>query len=294
MRSDKLPIAALLGAALVWGAAFSLVKKALLDADALSFLGLRFAVALISFAAVLMWLPNRRVLLEMTPRQWGMGAATGAALYGGFLFQTLGLHFTSAANSAFITGLCVIMVPFLMWAGGAPPRRKHTAGALVAAAGLFWITGADIAGVDQGDLLTLVCAVLFALHIICLGVFGRKVNVLGLFAVQLLVAALLAVGAAAFWGGPVRWSAGVVAALGVTGVFATSAAFFLQTWAQSRLEPVRASLWILTEPLFALGFGAAILGEFPGFSGLVGAALIFFGVIVSEAGERLAPRLLYV
>jgi len=294
LRSDKLSIAALLGAALVWGATFSLVKKALLDADALSFLGLRFAVALISFVAVWVWLPNRRVLLEMTSYQWGIGAAAGATLYGGFLFQTLGLRFTSIANSAFITGLCVIMVPFLMWAGGAPTRRKHTAGALVAAAGLFCITGANIAGVGQGDLLTLVCALLFALHIICLGTFGWKVNVLGLFTVQLLIATLLAVGVAVLWGGPVRWSAEVIIALGVTGVFVTSVAFFLQTWAQRHLEPARASLWILTEPLFALGFGAAILGEFPGSSGLVGAAIIFFGVIVAEAGERLAPRLLYV
>ncbi|MBT3351330.1 MAG: DMT family transporter [Nitrospinaceae bacterium] len=294
MRSDKLPIAALLCAALIWGATFSLVKKALLDVDALSFLGFRFVVALVSFAVVVVWLPNRRVLVEMTSRQWGMGIATGTALYGGFVFQTLGLRFTSAANSAFITGLCVIMVPFLMWAGGAPPRRKHAAGALISAAGLFWITGADIAEVGQGDLFTLVCAFFFALHIICLGVFGKRVNVLGLFAVQLLVAAILAVGAAVFWGGPVRWSAEVVLALGVTGIFATSAAFFLQTWAQSRLEPVRASIWILAEPLFALGFGVVILGEFPAYLGLVGAAIIFLGVIVAEVGDRLAPRLLNV
>ena len=289
MHNLNLPVAALLAAALVWGATFPLVKTALLDVDAISFLGMRFAAALGVLAVVLAGLPRRPEILRIRPAEWSMGAVAGAALYGGFLFQTLGLRTTTAVNSAFITGLCVVMVPFLMWVGGKPPRLKHAAGAAIAALGLWGLTGADFAGVGRGDLLTLVCALMFALHIICLGTFGKRVKTLRFFCVQLLSASALAAAGAFLWGGPVRMSAGVAIALLVTGVFATTGAFFLQTWAQRRLEPTRASIWILTEPLFALGFGAVLLGEFPGAAGLAGAALILTGVWVAETGGRLSP-----
>jgi drug/metabolite transporter (DMT)-like permease len=292
LHSLNLPVAALLAAALIWGVTFPLVKTALLDVDAISFLGMRFAVALVVLAVAFAGLPRRQEILRMRPAEWAMGAVAGAALYGGFLFQTLGLRTTTAANSAFITGLCVVMVPFLMWAGGKPPRLKHTVGAAIAALGLWGLTGADFAGVGRGDLLTLVCALMFALHIICLGTFGKRVETLRFFCVQLLSASALAAAGAFLWGGPVRWSAGVAIALLVTGVFATTGAFFLQTWAQRRLEPSRASIWILTEPLFALGFGAILLGEFPGPAGLAGAALILTGVWVVETGGRLAPGMI--
>ena len=286
MPSKKLPVAALLAATFIWGSTFSLVKAALLDADALSFLGLRFAVALGSFALVYGALPRRAGLRELGPGGWLMGAAAGAALFGGFFFQTLGLRFTTAANSAFITGLCVIMVPFLLWAGGKPPERRHLAGALAAGFGLYWLTGADLAATGLGDWLTLACALFFALHIICLGGFGRKLDAHGFFFTQLLAASMLAAACALLWGGPVTWSGSILIALGVTGVLATSLAFFLQTWAQHRLEPAHAAVWILCEPLFALGFGMVLLGEFPAPLGYAGAALILFGVAASETGGR--------
>jgi drug/metabolite transporter (DMT)-like permease len=286
LRSKKLTVAALLAATFIWGSTFSLVKAALLGADALSFLGLRFAVALGSFALVYGALPRQAGLRELGPGGWLMGAAAGGALYGGFFFQTLGLRLTTAANSAFITGLCVIMVPFLLWAGGRPPERRHLAGALAAGLGLYWLTGADLAAAGLGDWLTLACAFFFALHIICLGSFGPKLDTHGFFFAQLLTASLLAVVCALIWGGPVVWSGSIFIALGVTGVLATSLAFFLQTWAQRRLEPARAAVWFLCEPLFALGFGMVLLGEFPAPLGYAGAALILFGVAASEMGGR--------
>jgi drug/metabolite transporter (DMT)-like permease len=217
-----------------------------------------------------------------------MGVVTGAVLYGGFFFQTQGLRFTTAANSAFITGLCVIMVPFLIWVGGKTPKRAHAAGACISLFGLYWLTGADLALTGRGDFLTLLCALMFALHIICLGVFGKQVDSFKLFAVQLFSAAIMAVTIGFGWGGPVRWSANLIVALVVTGVFATSVAFFFQTWAQRRMAPSRASIWILTEPLFALGFGLLLLGEIPPPIGLMGAAFVLLGVAVAEVSDVIA------
>jgi drug/metabolite transporter (DMT)-like permease len=198
------------------------------------------------------------------------------------------LRFTTAANSAFITGLCVIMVPFLIWISGKRPKRAHAAGACISLFGLYWLTGADLALTGWGDFLTLLCALMFALHIICLGVFGKRVDSFELFAVQLFSAAMLAVIIGFGWGGPVRWSGNLIVALIVTGVFATSVAFFFQTWAQRRMAPSRASIWILTEPLFALGFGLLLLGEIPPPIGLMGAAFVLLGVAVAEVSDVIA------
>ncbi len=288
MRSEKLPVAALLAAAFIWGSTFALVKTALADADPLAFLGLRFTAAFASTAIAVFFIPRRFAIRGLGVRELAMGGITGAALYGGFFFQTQGLRFTTAANSAFITGLCVIMVPFLIWVSGKTPRRTHVAGAFISLLGLYWLTGADLALTGRGDLLTLLCALMFALHIICLGVFGKRVDSFKLFAVQLLFATVLAVAVGFGWGGPVRWSANLIVALAVTGVLATSVAFFFQTWAQRRMAPSRASIWILTEPLFALGFGLLLLGEIPPPIGLLGAAFVLLGVAVAESGGRIA------
>ncbi len=285
MRSEKLPVAALLAAAFIWGSTFALVKTALADSDPLSFLGLRFAVAFASMVIAIIMMPGRFAIRGLRFEETVMGAVTGAVLYGGFFFQTQGLKFTTAANSAFITGLCVIMVPFLIWIGGKRPKRAHAAGACISLFGLYWLAGADLALTGRGDFLTLLCALMFALHIICLGVFGKRVDSFKLFAVQLFFAALLAVTVGFGWGGPVRWSANLIIALTVTGVFATSVAFFFQTWAQRRMAPSRASIWILTEPLFALGFGLLLLGEIPPPIGLMGAAFVLLGVAVAEVSD---------
>ncbi|MEE9239801.1 MAG: DMT family transporter [bacterium] len=287
MRSENLPVAALLAATFIWGSTFALVKAALADTDPLSFLGLRFAVAFGSTALAVMVIPRRFMFRRLSFGDVMMGGLTGATLYGGFFFQTQGLRFTTAANSAFITGLCVIMVPFLIWVSGKTPRRTHVAGACLSLFGLYWLTGGGLALTGRGDLLTLLCALMFALHIICLGVFGRRVESFRLFAVQLFFAALLAMLIGFGWGGPVRWSGNLIVALVVTGVLATSVAFFFQTWAQRRMAPSRASIWILTEPLFALGFGLLLLGEIPPPIGLLGAAFMLLGVAVAERGGKI-------
>lgn len=287
MRSEKLPVVALLAAAFIWGSTFALVKSALHDTDPISFLGLRFATAMVSIAIAMFFVPRRFVTRGLGFGEWMMGGITGISLYGGFFFQTMGLRFTSAANSAFITGLCVIMVPFLIWVSGKPPQWRHVAGAFVSLLGLYWLTEANLRATGWGDFLTLLCALMFALHIICLGVFGRRMDSFQLFSVQLFSASVLAVAVGFGWGGPIRWSANLVVALSVTGVLATSAAFFFQTWAQRRMAPSRASIWILTEPLFALGFGLLILGEIPPPIGLLGAALVLLGVAVAESDGRI-------
>ncbi|MDA1001386.1 MAG: DMT family transporter, partial [bacterium] len=218
----------------------------------------------------------------------GAGLVAGAALFGGFFFQTMGLRWTTTANSAFLTTLFVVFVPLFLWLGGRKPRLWESLGALVAVLGLYTISGARFDEAGRGDALTLLCAVMFALHIRCLGKWGRRIEPVRFFAIQVSVAGALAVAAGLLWGGPVAWSGTLVLALAVTGILGTASGFFLQTWAQRRLAPIEVSLWLLTEPLFALVFGAILLGEFPGPGPALGACLILLGAFLALAGDSFA------
>lgn len=288
-RERALAAGALLLAALFWGATFSLVKEALQSAEMLSFLALRFAVALPAVWAAV-WVMRGREVMRGPRADWAAGAVAGAALFGGFFFQTWGLRTTTAANSAFLTALFVVLVPLFLWMGGRKPKPWEALGAGVAVLGFYWMSGARFAETGLGDGLTLLCAVMFALHILCLGKWGREIGSLRFFAIQIIVASALSGAAALLWGGPVVWSAPLVAALAVTGILGTAAGFFLQTWAQRRLEPVQVSLWLLAEPLFALGFAVALLGEIPGPAALLGACLILLGSALALTGFPFAGR----
>jgi len=268
----------LVGITFIWGTTFVLVKSALDDVSTLLFLGLRFSLA----AAVLAILA-RRVRID---RALVAGSLlVGTSLFAGYLLQTLGLRWTTPSKSAFITAFSVPLVPVLMglafrrFAGWGP-----LGGITAATAGLYFLTvPAGIGALNRGDLLTLGCALAFALHIILLGRFTRVLPTLGLAAGQIIVAALLSL-AAVPWAEPatLRFSAVLLIAIVVTGLFATALAFSVMTWAQRYTTPTYAALIFSLEPLFAWLASWALMGEQLRGREVLGAFLILAGVIAAE------------
>src|ERR1700759_570838 len=153
---------------LLWGATFVVVRNALGHVSVLLFLAVRFGLA-----AGLMWAFRPRALLGTKKEEWVAGAAMGFFMFGGYAFQTAGLQYTTPAKSAFVTGSSVVLVPLLL---GIFWRKRLTAwvyvGTLAAVAGLYLLTvpaaasGGGMARLNRGDLLTLVAAALYAVHII--------------------------------------------------------------------------------------------------------------------------------
>jgi hypothetical protein len=103
---------------LIWGATFVVVKDALADVSVVVYIAVRFALAA-AVMAVIFWRSIRR----LTPRTAWAGAQIGVAMFGGYIFQTAGLKFTTPAKAAFITGSCVVLVPLLLAVSG---RRRIT------------------------------------------------------------------------------------------------------------------------------------------------------------------------
>lgn len=271
--------AAVLAAAVLFGSTFVVVKDAVAEAEVVPFLAVRFLVG----AAVLAPLSLRRRPDEPQAGVLAAGAACGGVLLAGYLFQTAGLQYTTASVSAFVTYLLVVLVPVLSAVVlRRPPGRATVAGVVLATAGLFLLTGRGRGlGLGRGELLTLGCALAFAVHILLLAELSPRHDTVRLTAVQLLVVGAACLVPGAFLGG-YRFPAGAWAAAAYTGASVSALAFGLQVWGQRRVGPARTSLLLMLEPVTAAVVGAAA-GERLGWAGGAGAALILAGIAVAEA-----------
>jgi drug/metabolite transporter (DMT)-like permease len=260
-------ILALVAAAFLFGATFVVVKSALDTMGPLSFIAWRFGLGGILLAAF--GLPRGRAV-------WRDGTLAGIALFAGYALQTAGLQFTSASNSALITGLYVVITPLLVaaFARRAPSRWILLAAAL-AFGGVVLLTGVDDLSLRIGDLLTVGCAIAFAFHIYALGLFAPRHRLIPFTTVQIAVTTVLSIiGAALFEPGARIPDRSAWAAIAITAVGVTVGAFLLQIWAQTVVGAATAAVVLSAEPAFGVATGWVVLGERLSPAGWVGAGLI--------------------
>lgn len=276
---------ALLAICAIWGSTFVVVKNALADASPLVFLVLRFTLA----SALLLLVFRRTAAL----RQPGVGRAAlvvGSLLCAGYIFQTVGLQYTTPAKSAFITSLSSVLVPVLIvLLFRRRPGAWALAGLAVAAVGSYFLTvPPGEFRVARGDLITFFCTVGFAGHIVAVGHYAPRFAYTTLAVAQVLAAllctavALPLAGLSGLETPLLVWSGRLLVALVVTAALATVLAFSVQTWAQQFTPPAHTALLFTTEPVFAALTSYLALGERLDGRGMLGAGLILAGVLLSE------------
>jgi len=216
-----------------------------------------------------------------------VGGLIGIVLAVSYLFQTYGLSDTTATNTGLITGLFVVFAPLAaraLFGVRTPPVLWVAIG--VSVAGLALLTGAAPAGLVLGDVLALCCAACFGLHIALLGRYAKGHDAAVLALGQIASAAVIfLVLRLALWPvlGPVAWpTPRVWFALIVTGVVASAAAFYVQTFVQQRLSAVETAVIIVMEPLFAAIFGYLLAGDRLTWVQIVGAVLMVNAFFVGE------------
>lgn len=269
---------------IVWGSSFILMKNLLDYTPVFTYLSLRFLLA-----SIILCLLFFKRLKNITPNALKQGSLIGLFLFAGMALQVSGLKFTSASNSGFITGLSVVIVPVLS-ALYLKKKPKPTAliGVMLAAAGLFFLTGGVQFRFNKGDLLTFICAICFALQIIFIDKAASEEDPVLIAIIQIVTAAILFTGV---WGFQ-RFQLPVINMTLVTtilwtGVMGTSLALAIQTVAQKYTSPTRTALIITCEPVFAAIFAWTIpnsqgVTEKPGLYTIVGCILILTGMILSE------------
>ena len=282
MKSKTRAELALIAATCVWGGTFQIVKVGMNYVSPVLLIAVRFVVATV----VLLLFFHRRIF--PIPRASMMkGAVLSLFLFLGFVAQNIGLTITSASKSAFITGMMVIFVPLLQFViERRLPKIGNIVGVVIVAAGLWFLTSPVGAGLNAGDALTLVCALLFAVYIVYLDVISKEMTPMQLVFLQMFCTAMYALIATLAFETPVfHWSGEGIAALLYLTFLATLVTTYVQTRFQKDTTPTRAVVIFSIEPVVASLMAALILGERMGTLGVFGGALIVGGVLISELSD---------
>lgn len=270
---------ALLGAALIWGSSFFVMKNAVAGVPVLMLLGIRFTVG----CALLCALFPRR-LKKLNKRLLGHGALLGALLLTAYIAQTFGLKGTTPGKNAFLTAVYCVLVPFMNWA---VVRRAPTAwnwlAAVMCLGGIGLVSLNEALTVNMGDALTLLGGVFFAAHMVAVSRFGEQEDPVLLTAVQFGMAALCSWALSlATETPPSPFPENAWAELIYLSVFATTIALLLQNVGQSVTPAAPASILLSLESVFGVLFSMIFYHEQVTMRLWAGFGLIFAAVLVSE------------
>jgi drug/metabolite transporter (DMT)-like permease len=282
----------LLLAAAIWGLAFVYQKSAMEHVSECVFIAARGFLASIALAP-LAWLERRREpKSKTTPSILPIALAGGTAFFLGAIFQQIGLRTTSVGNTGFLTGLYVIITPFLMWGltRRAPSRLVWGAVAL-SFLGTWLLGGGTVTGFSFGDLLVAICAVFWAGHMVIVGrsaVFDRPITFTAIqFAV---VGALGLVGALITepltLTGTIRGLSGAAGSIAYVGLLSSALTFTLLAVAMKHTPPSEAAIIVSLEAVFAALAGAVLLGERLSWIACLGAAMILIATLIVQIGVQ--------
>ena len=269
-------------ATIIWGSSFIVMKDTLDNVKPLMLLASRFIIA--AAALTLACIPRFR---KADAAVFGHGALMGVLLGSAYILQTYGLVFTTPGKNAFLTTFYVVLVPFLYWATNRKkPDGYNIAAAVLCVAGVGFLSLApgDGTGINLGDLLTLCCGVLYAMHIVAVRRATESgADVMLLTWMQFAAAAVICLaGTLIFEGRPAVPSGRPLWSIVYLGLAATALGLFLQNFGQERVPPSPASVILSFEAVFGAAFSLALGYDDPKPRLFAGFALMFLAVIVSE------------
>lgn len=268
-----------------WGASFLLTKSSLSQLATFNFLTIRFFLAFILSSIIFF-----KKIINVDKKTFKYGIILGVVIYATFAFQTMGLNYTTASKSAFITGFNVMLVPvFSTILMKKIPDKKVIFSVFIAFIGLGLLTlNKNISGINIGDIYTFICAIICAIHILLVGKYTIKCESIALAVIQIGVCAVLSLITSLAFESPIMPTSNTVwINIIILSVVCTSGAFIVQSIAQRFTSPTHTALIYTAEPVFAAIFGYIVLGEMLRNKGLLGALLILTGMIITEVDFKL-------
>lgn len=289
MKKQLSGIFALLGATVIWGSAFIAQSVGMDKIGPFTFQAVRCFLAVLFLFPASALFPGKKGFWESwkDPQLWKSGLICGLALFVASSLQQIGLIYTDAGKAGFLTAMYIVFVPFLGLFVGQKPGRNAVISLIPAVAGLYLLSCTSVSGVNKGDILLLLCAVAFSVQILligrhCAGLDGVKLN-----CVQALVVTVLSVPFALLTetvDGALVLSCWLP--LGYAGVLSMGVAYSLQIVGQKRVAPAAAALLMSLESVFAVLFGWLLLHETMTGTEMLGCALVFSAVVISQLPEK--------
>ncbi len=278
---DKyLPKAAIVFATMIWGATFMWVKDGITQLDPIYFIGLRFSLA---FLALILIFPSKR---KIEKEEFKIGFLIGITMFFAYIAQTIGLKYTTISNNAFITGLFVVFVPFVSFFLGEERISFVTIfGTVLAVMGLYLLSFSKggIKSINIGDILTLMCAILFAIQIVLVGRYTKIYDPVKLLIVQIFTVAILSLSISFLMGTytfTIRYSG--IQSIVLNALLGTVLAYYIQNKFQNKMSNTEAGLIFSLEPVFAGLFAYIFRGEVLTSTKMLGAGLIFFAILLIQ------------
>ena len=282
MRTRRKAEAALLATTLIWGSTFTAVKLGMQEISPVLLIVIRFSLATAFFLVFF-----RRQLFPIHTSAIIKGSILGFFLFLGFVFQNIGMVYTTASKSAFITSMMVVFVPLLQFiVERRSPNLGNILGVVIVTAGLWFLTQPTGSAFNIGDALTLGCALVFAIYIVYLDVVSQEMSTSQLTFLQMASNTVFSfIAVVLFENVMFTFSAFSLLTLAYLTVFATIVSVWVQTRFQKDTTPTRAVIIFTIEPVIASVIAHLVLGEQLGTLGILGGGLIIGGVLISQLSD---------
>jgi drug/metabolite transporter (DMT)-like permease len=285
IKSSTLAYGVLLLVAAIWGSGFVAQRAGLVYLQPFSFNFGRFLIAALALLPLWFYQTQGKASLASYPRVFWWGSLiAGTVMFLGFSFQQAGLQYTTAGNAGFITSMYIVLVPLLGLLIGQATNWYTWVGISVAVIGLYQLSLNQGLAMNRGDVLELIGALFWALHVLAVGWLARRLSDLVAFSIGQFVVASV-------WAGLVmglleqpKLHAFVQAwqALFYSGVIVSGLAFTLQVMAQRSLNASMAALILSLEAVFALLAGHWLLNEPISTAQMLGGGLMLLGMLLSQ------------
>lgn len=271
---------ALIFIALIRGSAFVATKDVLQNITPFYILAIRFM-----FASLLLALIFHKKIKNLDKHSIKAGFIIAIFLFSAFATQTIGLQYTTAGKQAFLTTLYVIVIPFLVWIKN---KDKIDACSILAAIlsliGIGFLTiNSDLeVSFNLGDWITLLCAFLFASHIVSISHFSKSIDSITLAILQMWFTGIISlICAIVFEPQPIITNTTLVPMAHLVFI-CTMINFLIQNIAQKYTHPNHVGILLCLESVFGAALSILFLGDIFNINMIIGCVIIFSAILVSE------------
>ncbi len=286
----------LLLTAIIWGTAFVAQSVGMDYIGPFTFNAARFLIGGTVLIPLIIYRSKKNPLLRNQSMEekrknrktvWIGGICCGIALCGASLLQQMGIQHTIVGKAGFITTLYIIIVPLVELLFGKKIAKKIWVGAVMAVVGLYLLCINENFSIGKGDFLVLICAVLFAVHILVIDHFAPKADGVCLSAVQFFISGTVsAIGAILFENPNVSAMLEAVVPILYAGVMSCGVAYTLQVIGQKDMNPTVASMILSLESVISVLAGWVILGQALSMKEIIGCVIVFMAVILVQLPEK--------
>ena len=285
----------LLLTAAIWGFAFVAQRVGSQYVGAFTFNGVRFALGSISLIPLIIYFDKKKKSssksegkVEVNAKKSILpGVLVGIVLYIAATLQQVGLIYTTAGKASFITGLYMVFVPIIGITLKHKIARNSWIGVAIAVVGLYLLSINENFSISYGDLLEVIGAIFWAIHILTIDYFSNKMDALKLSCIQFATCSFLSlITALIFEHITMSGISQALVPILYGGLLSVGVAYTLQVVAQKNAKPSHAAMILSMESVFGAIGGALLLGESMSSRGYIGCILILGGILISQIKFR--------